>query len=252
VEILFLLLVVLVGGFFWTVKLYNQLRSRSEAVKRSQSNLVGELKKRATLANQLIEICKGYGDHEKLAHITVAGQNQGVADPNIMAAATSRALAGVSFVAERFPELKANQTYNTLMGQIQTIENDLQNKREAMNTEVEKYNGFRSSFPAVLIAEKLGFPEARYFSTDEDGLDANGVFQTDDGELLRAQFARLGKGMGDATRQLSSVAGTAINKAQASLAKPDRVSEDETISEQVSHADDASPPANSQEKTDQS
>lgn len=228
-EFLILLLLIAVGGFFWSTSLYNQLRSRSEAVKRSQSNLVGELRKRATLANQLIEICKGYGDHEKLAHITVAGQNQAAADPGIMAAATTRALAGVSFVAERFPELKANQTYNTLMGQIQTIENDLQTKREAMNKEVERYNGFRSSFPAVLIAGKLGFPEARYFSTDEEGLEAGAAFQTDDGELLRAQFARLGKGMGDATRQLGSVAGSAINRAQSSLARPEQASDGETI-----------------------
>jgi len=251
-KVVFLLLLIAGGGFFWSVRLYNQLRGRSEAVKRAQSNLVGELKKRATLANQLIEICKGYGDHEKLAHITVAGQNHGTADPNMMAAATTRALAGVSFVAERFPELKANQTYNTLMGQIQTIENDLQTKREAMNTEVERYNGFRSSFPAVLIAEKLGFPEARYFSTDEEGLESGVAFQTDDGELLRAQFARLGKGMGDATRQLGSAAGSAINMAQASLAKPGQVPHEDPVSEPEDAPSVTSQPGNQQRLSDQS
>lgn len=218
-ELLFL--IILIGGVgFWAIKLYNRLRILSEAVKRSQSNLVGELKKRATLANQLIDVCKGYGDHEKLTHLTVANQNQDNGDAQQMAAATSRALAGISYVAERFPELKANQTYNTLMGQLQAIENDLQAKREALNAEVERYNGYRASMPAVLVAQQLGFPEAAYFSSDEEGLEAGANFRTDDGELLRAQFARIGKGVGEATKQIGNAAGSAVKQAQASLSKP--------------------------------
>ncbi|MBA3862986.1 MAG: LemA family protein [Erythrobacter sp.] len=218
-ELLFL--IILIGGIgFWAIKLYNRLRILSEAVKRSQSNLVGELKKRATLANQLIDVCRGYGDHEKLTHLTVANQNQDNGDAQQMAAATSRALAGISYVAERFPELKANQTYNTLMGQLQTIENDLQAKREALNAEVERYNGYRASMPAVLVAQQLGFPEASYFSSDEEGLEAGANFRTDDGELLRAQFARIGKGVGEATKQIGNAAGSAMKQAQASLSKP--------------------------------
>jgi LemA protein len=219
-EFLFLLILIAGGLAVWAVQLYNRLRTRSEAVKRAQSNLVGELKKRATLANQLIDIAKGYGDHEKLTHLTVASQTSTAADPAQIAAATSRALAGISFVAERFPELKANETFNTLMGQLQTIENDVQKKREALNAEVERYNGFRASFPAVLVAGQLGFPEAAYFSTDEAGLEAGAAFRTDDGELLRQQFARIGKGVGDATRQIGQAAGSAIKQAQTSIAGP--------------------------------
>jgi LemA protein len=89
-----------------------------------------------------------------------------------------------------------------------------------LNAEVERYNGFRASFPAVLIAGQLGFPEAAYFSTDEAGLEAGAAFRTDDGELLRLQLARIGKGVGDATRQIGQAAGSAIKQAQASLAAP--------------------------------
>lgn len=199
-ELLLIPLVLAAGSAFWATRLYNSLHSRSEALKHAWSDLLGELKKRATLANQLIDITKGYGDHEKLTHLTVASQNSASADPAQIAAAISRALAGINFVAERFPELKANETFNTLMGQLQTIENDVQKKREALNAEVERYNGIRASFPAVLIAGQLGFPEAAYFSTDEAGLEAGGAFRTDDGALLRQQIARIGKGMGDATR----------------------------------------------------
>ena len=217
----FLLLLILAGAIGWGARLYNRLRLRSEAVKRSQSNLVGELRKRATLANQLIDVCKGYGDHEKLTHLTVAANADATGDPARLAADTRQAMAGVSFVAERFPELKANETYRTLMQQLHVIEDDLQKKREALNAAVENYNGFRASFPAVLIAGQLGFPEAPYFSTDEAGLEAGATFRTDDGEIIRNHFSRLGKGMGEATRHLGAAAGGALKSAQANLAGND-------------------------------
>lgn len=214
-----ILLVVLALLATWAAKQYNQLRVRAEAVKRAQSNLVGELRKRATLANQLIDVCKGYGDHEKLTHLTVAASADSAADPMRLATDTKQAITGVSFVAERFPELKANETYRTLMEQLKAIEDTLQLKREALNREAEQYNGYRASFPVVLIASQLGYPEAPYFSTDEAGLEAGASFRTDDGEIIRAQFARIGKGMGDATRQLGSAAGGAIKSAQSGLAQ---------------------------------
>jgi len=212
----FLIILLLVAGFaWWAVGLYNRLRVRSEAVKRAQSNLVGELKKRATLANQLIEVCKGYGDHEKLTHLSAARTVDAESDPSALARATSNVLAGVHLVADRFPELKANETYRKLMEQLHMIENDVQAKREALNAEVETYNSFRASFPAVLIAGNLGFPEAPYFSADEAGLQDGALFRTDDGAILRDQFARIGKGVGNATRQLGDRAADAIQSARA-------------------------------------
>lgn len=211
----FLIILLLIAGvLWWAIGLYNRLRLRSEAVKRAQSNLVGELKKRATLANQLIEVCKGYGDHEKLTHLSAARTVDAESDPSALARATSNVLAGVHLVADRFPELKANETYRKLMDQLQTIENDVQAKREALNAEVEVYNSFRASFPAVLIAGNLGFPEAPYFSADEAGLQEGALFRTDDGAILRDQFARIGKGVGNATRQLGDRAADAIQSAR--------------------------------------
>jgi len=202
------------------VKIYNGLRRYAEAVKRAQSNLVGELRKRATLVNQLIDVCKGYGDHEKLTHLTVSAPAQSDADPAGLARATSQAMTGLNLVVDRFPELKANETYKMLMGQLHAIEDALQAKREALNHEVEAYNQYRGRFPAVLIAGQLGFPEAAYFSTDEAGLDASAQFRTDDGEILRAQFARLGQSVGGAAKQIGSRAGEAIQAARTPAAAP--------------------------------
>lgn len=211
---LFLLLLIIVGAAFFMIRSYNRLRGLSEAVKREQSNLVGELRKRATLVNQLIDVCKGYGDHEKLTHVTVATSDAAQQNPGELAAATSTVLASVGMMANRFPDLKANETYNILMRQLKEIEDSLQAKRESMNREVEHYNRFRSGFPTVLIAQQMGFPEAAYFSTDEAGLDQAQQFRTDDGEMLKAQFAKLGQGVGDAAKQIGQRAGQAVQQAR--------------------------------------
>lgn len=207
-----ILLLIVIAAIGLLIRSYNRLRGLSEAVKRSQSNLVGELRKRATLVNQLIDVCKGYGDHEKLTHLSVASSD--AQNPTELAAATSTVLASVGSMANRFPDLKANETYNTLMSQLKEIEDNLQAKREMMNREVEEYNKVRSAFPTVLIAQQLGFPEAAYFSTDEAGLDQSQQFRTDDGELLKAQFARLGQGVSAATKQIGQRANAALQNAR--------------------------------------
>ncbi|MFQ3665442.1 MAG: LemA family protein, partial [Sphingomonadaceae bacterium] len=57
-------------------------------------------------------------------------------------------------------------------GQLRTIEDDVEKKRDALNADVERYNGLRASFPAVLLAGRLGFPMAACFAIDEAGLNA--------------------------------------------------------------------------------
>ena len=211
---LIVLLIVAAIAIYLSIRLYNGLRQYAEAVKRAQSNLVGELRKRATLVNQLIDVCKGYGDHEKLTHLTVYGAPQNEPDAAAgLARATNNVISGVNLIADRFPELKANETYKQLMGQLYAIEESLQEKREKLNVEVEAYNKYRGQFPAVLIAAQLGFPEAAYFSTDEAGLDQSAHFTTDDGQILRAQFAKIGQSVGAATKQIGSRASEAIQAA---------------------------------------
>lgn len=115
-EFLILLLVIAVGVASWATRLYNGLRTRSEAVKRSQSNLAGELKKRATLANQLIDDLRDMASASMTSEIARARPGAGQsrteavapADrprrtllPDVMAAAFAIALAA-SAAAQSF------------------------------------------------------------------------------------------------------------------------------------------------------
>jgi LemA protein len=72
-----LLLLILVGGVAYLVRLYNGLQKASERVREAHANIVVSMKKRIDLANKLIDIAKSYGDHEKLTHIAVSQADSG-------------------------------------------------------------------------------------------------------------------------------------------------------------------------------
>lgn len=206
-----LLFLLIVGGIIgYAIKTYNGLRIRSEGVKRSNSDLTGMLRKRVTLVNQLIDICKGYGEHEKLTHITVSEGTTNVAESASIARAANTVIDRVTAIASNFPELKANRTYEKLMDQLHSIEGEIQGKREAYNRAVETYNTQRATFPAVLFSETLGFPEAPYYQTNEEGLDANIEFKTDDGAILRDTMKRIGDNATERGKLLARRAGAQI------------------------------------------
>ncbi|HCC00671.1 MAG TPA: hypothetical protein DEP42_05590 [Ruminococcaceae bacterium] len=205
-----LVLLLLVGIFGYAIKTYNGLRFRSEGVKRSNSDLIGMLRKRVTLVNQLIDICKGYGEHEKLTHITVSEGATNVAESASIARAANTVIDRVTAIASNFPDLKANRTYEKLMDQLHSIEGEIQEKRELYNRTVELYNTQRATFPAVLFSDTLGFPEAPYYQTNEDGLDAKIEFKTDDGAILRETMKRIGDNATERGKLLAQRAGAQI------------------------------------------
>ncbi len=70
-------------------------------------------------------------------------------------------------VAEAYPDLKANENFLDLQGQLATIETELQSSRRYYNATVRDLNTTVQSFPPVLIARPLGFTEEPFYE-DED------------------------------------------------------------------------------------
>lgn len=207
---LLLLVVIAIGAFL--ISIYNALRTRSESVKRANSDMIGMMRKRVTLVNQLVDICKGYGEHEKLTHITIAENVSSLAESALAARSVNAVIDRVTALAASFPELRANGTYEKLMDQLSAVENDIQTRREQYNRAVEAYNTKRASFPAVLFSDALGFPEAPYFRTTEDGLEVPVEFRTDDGALLRDTMKRIGDSAATRSKELARKAGAQIDQ----------------------------------------
>ena len=74
------------------------------------------------------------------------------------------ALSRLLLVAERYPELKANQNFLSLQAQLEGTENRISVERGNFNQTVQDYNVAVRSFPTNLIAGMLGFPPKPFFA----------------------------------------------------------------------------------------
>lgn len=200
---LMILLLLAVIILIVAVQSYNVLQRLAQLVKEARSNIYVSLKKRHELANKLIDIAQGYAGHEKLVHLKLS---QDAAEAGIAAAyqQANFTLAQVGALAEKLPELKADGTYRQLMADLQTIEADLQKKRERYNATCRDFNTKRNSIPTVFFAPSFGFSEAPFLDFDAGSdLDKIKDFASDDGAMLQRLLSNAGEGTIARTRGLS-------------------------------------------------
>jgi hypothetical protein len=189
----FLLILVAVIAFFG----YNKLRGLSENIREAWSNIGVVGKKQVSLINQLIDVVKGYQESEKLVMLKVS---EDVSTANAVASMQHQSglvMTSVSSLAQKFPELKANDQYMRLIDSIQKCEEQLESARQAYNAMVKQYNTHRSSIPHVFYANALKFHKAPYleFQGNEQVTDMGSMKNfsaDDDGERLNALLGAAG------------------------------------------------------------
>ncbi len=220
--IFFFFILVFGGLVVIAINSYNNLQNMAQQVKEFHSNIMAAMKKRADLINQLISVVSGYADHEKLTQISVSGNQTSIGDAANLYQQGSSTLGRIQAIAIGFPELKANQSYQALMGEITRVEDLIQNRREKYNAVVRRYNATRVKFPHALWATKLGFPEAPYFDVENaDALQNIQNFKTDDGEMLRqvmsATTARITSSISSGANKIASSTSKMIEQAKAKM-----------------------------------
>ncbi len=167
-----LLILAVIAGFL--VMLYNRLVALRQSRNNAFSDIDVQLKQRFNLVPQLVESVKGYAAHEKqvFENVTQARAQVGaakgatgerVAAENVLGGA----LMGLLAVAENYPDLKADQNFQTLMRELSDIENKIAAARRFFNNATAEYNTAIEQFPAVLIANSFGFGKEVYFELDE-------------------------------------------------------------------------------------
>lgn len=169
---------------FWLVGLYNRLVSLRNRYKNGFAQIDVQLKRRYDLIPNLVEVAKGYMQHERgtlEAVINARNQassaaQQAAANPGDAAAigalagaesALSGSLGRLFALAEAYPDLKANQTMAQLMEELTSTENKVSFARQAYNDAVTTYNTARETFPTLLIAGSFGFTEATLFEIED-------------------------------------------------------------------------------------
>lgn len=163
---------VVIVLFVW--KSYNRLVTLRNRYQNSYSQIDVQLQRRYDLIPNLVETAKGYMAHEReTLEAVIAARNQAMSasraaaanpsDPQAIqqASAAEAGLSGVlnrlMVVSEAYPELKADQSMNTVMEELRTTENKISFARQAFNDAVTLYNTAREVFPNNLIAGTFNF-----------------------------------------------------------------------------------------------
>ena len=187
---------------------YNTLRLLSENVKEAWSNIGVTVGKQASLINQLINTVSSYSEGEKLVMLKVS-QDASLGAVQQAHQQGGIVLSAVSGMAQKFPDLKANGQYVSLMKSITDVENQLEQQRQSYNAATKQYNVRRTSIPDVFYSKLLGFGEAPYLDFDgssEKNANTLQQFVTDDGERLNQLLSTAGNKVRDVSQQAASAA----------------------------------------------
>jgi LemA protein len=142
---------------------YNTMQANEEAVFAAWGDVEATYQRRADLIPNLVETVKGYAKHEAdtFKAVTEARSKVGsmqiskemLNDPAMVAkfqqaqGELSGALSRLLVVAERYPDLKANQNFLSLQDQLEGTENRINVARVRYNKAAEAFNVSIRTFP---------------------------------------------------------------------------------------------------------
>jgi len=164
-------LLVLIG--LWLVMTYNGLVSLRQRCRQAFSDIDVQLKQRHDLVPNLVETVKGYAVHERgTLEAVIQARNTALTAQGPAAQAQAEgmlqsALRQLFALAEAYPDLKANQNFQQLQGELSDLENKIAAARRFFNNAAAEYNATREAFPAVLFAQSMGFGPQEFFNLEE-------------------------------------------------------------------------------------
>jgi LemA protein len=173
-----IILVIIVALVALAVGIYNRLVTARNAYKNAFAQIDVQLTRRYDLIPNLVEVAKGYLQHERgtleavinARNAAVTGLKNAAANPGDPAAvqqlagaegALSGALGRLFALAEAYPDLKANTTMMQLSEELTSTENKVAFARQAYNDSVMTYNNTREVFPNSLFAGVFNFQPAQ-------------------------------------------------------------------------------------------
>ncbi len=185
---LIIFLAICAFAIIYLVMMYNGLVTLKHAVSKHLSNIDILLKQRHEELPKLVATCKQYMEFEQETLEKVIKARQQVADAQaghdmqaLGSAETGlRASLGNLFaLAENYPELKANDSFQQLQSRISQLENAIADRREVYNEAVNNNNVRIDQFPDVLVARWFNFKDhelSEFSAADTRALNIGTLF----------------------------------------------------------------------------
>lgn len=165
-------------GYLFTI--YNGLIAVRENIKKAWANIDVILKQRHDELPKVISVCQSYAEFEQgILTKVMRAREKYFAGNSVMEKAQasgeiSAALKGIFALAENYPNLKTNETFQTLQERISHLEESLADRREFYNDSVNNYNIRIQSLPDAILASLMRLKQEQMFAVaDEDMIDVD-------------------------------------------------------------------------------
>ena len=177
------MLFIIIGGLIatfviWGIGVQRRLVAMDENVNNAMSQIGVQLSSRFDALTALLDLAKGYAAHESQTLIETIKSRRSVItakstpeDVLKQEGVISEALGRISMVAERYPELKANENYTKCMNAVDSYEKMVRTSRLIYNDSVTKLNREIRMFPVSLLAAPFGFHARDYLEAVEEKAD---------------------------------------------------------------------------------
>jgi LemA protein len=166
---------ILAGAIVIVFSRYNDLVRSRKRVQEAWSGIDVQLRRRASLMPNLMEIVRGYAEHEREVFEEVArargamqradGAGQAASANNLLNQSLGRLFA----VVENYPQLRASDNFLSLRGDLADAEQKIAFARQFYNATVLDYNTRIDTYPDTIIARNFNFTPAEFFSTNDEG-----------------------------------------------------------------------------------
>ncbi len=163
-------LIIIVIIVILIIILYNYLVKLNIRCKNAWSQIDNQLKRRADLIPNLVEVTKGYAAHESQVLVDVVNARNKAASMSDLARNSeevSNNLNSLFALGENYPDLKANEVYKNLQIELTGTEDKIAFARQFYNDAVQHYNTAIMVFPNNIMAKLMGYKEKEYFQVSD-------------------------------------------------------------------------------------
>jgi LemA protein len=179
---------VLVVVVVYAIMLYNNLVQIKHNVTKAWANIDVLLKQRHDELPKLVETCKQYMKFEQdtltrvmeaRSKVFTAREQQNIGALGQAEGALRATLGNLFALAEAYPDLKTNQTFQQLQSRISSLENAIADRREFYNESVNVNNVRIEQFPDSMVAGMFNFKPAQlleFQAEEKTDVDVKNLF----------------------------------------------------------------------------
>jgi len=157
---------VLLVVVIYVIMIYNNLVQIKHNVSKAWANIDVLLKQRHDELPKLVETCKQYMQFEQetltkvmeaRSKVFSARETQNIGALGPAEGMLRGALGNLFALAEAYPDLKTNETFQQLQSRISSLENAIADRREFYNESVNINNVRIEQFPDTIVASMFSF-----------------------------------------------------------------------------------------------